>query len=119
MSLNGWNIDTAAMQAILSEVVIETETLTFEQGSLRAAMEAAAESVNSALIAGALAEIHDQYLAPLVASAAQRAGRVKDQASLAVQAYIDGDQSMADTADRHASMSAPSVAPKPQMEPEE
>ncbi|MCC9206324.1 DUF6507 family protein [Arthrobacter sp. zg-Y769] len=107
------------MQGILSEVGTGTETLTLEQGSLRGAMEAAAGSVNSALIAGALAEIHDQYLAPLVASAAQRAGRVKDQTGLAVQAYIDGDQSMADTANRHASTPAPSVEPKPQMEPVE
>lgn len=119
MSLNGWNIDTAAVQSVMTEVRGKTEQMTAEQAAMRSALEAAAASVNSALIANALAEVHDQYLAPLVTSGWNRAERVKDQTFLAVQAYVDGDREMADNANRQASIEPASVQPEPIMEPAE
>lgn len=119
MSLNGWNIDTAAVQAVMTDVRGKTDLMTAEQAAMRSALESAAGSVNSALIANALAEVHDQYLAPLITSAWNRAERVKDQTFLAVQAYVDGDQEMADNANRQASIEAPSVQAEPVMEPVE
>lgn len=119
MSLNGWNIDTAAVQGVISEVQRETEMMKAEQAAMRNALESTAESVNSALITNALAEVHDLYLAPLVTSGWQRAERVKDQTSLAVQAYVSGDQEMAENANNQASREALSVAPERIMRPEE
>lgn len=111
MSLNGWNIDVAGAQSVIVAARAEKSLLGAEESVLRNAITAAAESVNSALITGALVEVYEGYLGPLMASGSGRADKVLTQTSIAIQAYIDGDQSMADTATRQAAVAQLSTEP--------
>ena len=112
MSLNGWNIDVAGTRGVIVQARTEHRELGTEGNVLRNALTGAAESVNSGLITGALMEVHEGYLGPLVASAVQRADKVLDETANAIKAYIDGDQVMAETANHQASIAAPSVEPE-------
>lgn len=111
MSLNGWDIDVAGTRGVIAQARTEHRELGTEANVLRNALTDAAESVNSGLITGALMEIYEGYLGPLVASGVERADKVLTETANAVQAYIDGDQVMAQNANAQAAVAAPSIEP--------
>lgn len=70
---------------------------------LRTAVEGTAAECQSTLIAGALQEVHDGYLAPVATMAHWRSTNIVNEGQKMVNAFIDGNEQMAADARREIS----------------
>lgn len=88
-----WVSETAANGVISTT---RTQAGEFEQliTDLRTSVEGAAGVCQSTLIAGALQEVHDGYLAKVATMAHWRSTNIVNEGQKMVNAFLDGDDAM-------------------------
>ena len=109
MALSGYSIDVAGCSGLLARVR-DDEELPAAALALETAYGQAAEGCGSPAVAGALATVHIMLMQQAQAAAA-RIQNAADGVSQAVNAYIAGDMTMAETA-RQSVDRAPDLAPE-------
>lgn len=102
MALNGWDVQVGTVRAVLGRAEFDTGELRAEEMVLKNAVTAAAESVNSPVIAQALAVCYEDYLSKLLLSGIIHAESAYTHTGEAVDHYVRGDAEMALTASTNA-----------------
>lgn len=98
MTLNNWDVDPGAARGIINTTRTHAESFTAKEDALQGAVEDAATASDSSLITGALKGTYENYLAKVAAVAGLTALNVANEGDKLVNAFVDADKIMADSA---------------------
>ena len=96
MALNGYDINTAACQGILTNVEIEAEDIATKRSNLSDEVDNAVEACKSRQIGSALIDLWNNVLAIQCEAATTRIENAAGGVRGAVNAYVIGDEAMAE-----------------------
>ncbi len=96
-----WNLDPAGIKGVVERTGGEAKRFEGAAKTYGEALQGAAESSGSNLVASALAGFAEHHK-PTLQAMAERAGRVLNGAVTATNAYLDGDLQMATNAQHDA-----------------
>lgn len=96
-----WKVDPVGVQAVLTSVDTESQTVFTALGKVDGTVETAAKSAQSQMIVSALSEFFGA-MKPHIASMQNRIPAACDGAAAATMAIVQGDEQMALTAEQNA-----------------
>lgn len=108
MALDGWDINTGAAGGVVVAAQGDVDRLTAQETALTTAFEEAATACDHLDIGDALNSLLGDFAGPLLQSAKNAGNSICGHTSEAINAYIQGDESMAEDAE-HAIHSVPTV----------
>lgn len=100
MTLPNYTINVAEARAVVRATRDHVEDFETQRTDLSTAVEEAAGTSNSALIMGALQEVYNGYQGKLATVLDFTARNVVNEADKMINAYVAGDQTIADQARR-------------------
>lgn len=109
MAIPGYDINVGACRSILSTVQADSEAIGTARAKLSSAVDAAMSASRSQQIGGAMIELWNNVLVIQCEAAATRVENAVNGVGAAVNAYVEGDAAMADTARAQATQ-MPSLA---------
>lgn len=98
MAIPGYDIDVAACRGVLAGVTAESAEIDTARADLSSAIDAAMTASRSQQIGGALIALWNNVLVLQCEAAATRVENAVNGVGAAINAYVEGDAAMADTA---------------------
>jgi hypothetical protein len=100
MALDYWTVSPGGANGVITASGVEAEQFAGLETSLHGAVEDIVGDCKSSLIAAALQDVYDNYIGPVAKTTGLTAINVVNEGTKIVQAWIDGDETMAAAARR-------------------